>query len=73
MKLALVVDRFEGEFAILQNLSSSEMVEIRLNSLPAGLKEGSVITLCNDKFVLDEIATKRRTNDIKAKMDDLWE
>jgi len=52
----LIIDRFEGDFALIE--TSNGMVNISKNELPANAKEGDVLTLGIDEN--ESVARKKR-------------
>jgi len=68
----LIVDRFEGEYAVCEN-EDGTMVDIRRDKLPKETKEGDVLIVEGDTFVIDVQATLERKEYIKKLMDDLWQ
>ena len=62
------VDRIEKDLAICQDLETREMLEIKLEILPDGIKDGDIIRKENDVFVFDTEEKKSRIDIIKAKM-----
>ena len=68
-----VLDRFEGNIAILENRESKELIEIEKDSLPTDIKEGDILNKINDKFIKNLEQTEEISERIKNKMDDLWE
>lgn len=71
--MKFVIDRIEGNFAVCQNLDNKEMIEISLEQLPEGYKEGCVIKKYNNKYVIDVAEEKERKKRIEEKMRNLWE
>jgi hypothetical protein len=71
--MKVVVDRFEGEFAVCQELSTKRMMDIPKSRLPAGTREGSVLEISGDEVLLDQSETADREGRIKKLMDELWE
>lgn len=68
----LVIDRFEGEFAVCEDESGS-MVNIPISRVPGGAKEGSVLTEKDGMFLLDTAATELRRKEISRLQNSLWE
>ncbi len=57
------IDRIENNIAVLQNLETSEIKEINIDNLPHNIKEGSILTLKDNKYQLDiEEERQRRQN-----------
>lgn len=66
------VDRFEGEFAICENIQTGEMVNIKKSLLPENVKEGSIIKYENGNYILDINATKEKQENIKNMVNNLF-
>lgn len=72
MQDILVIDRIEGEYAICENRQTKEMIDINLQDLPQGIKEGTVLKWNNGKYEIDIEEQKSIEDRIKQKMDNLW-
>lgn len=70
--MKIIIDRFEGEYAICEN-ELEEMIKIDKNKLPAGVSEGDVLILEGEKIALDKNETQIRKEKIKKLMEKLWE
>lgn len=66
------VDRFEGNIAVLENRKTQEMVNLKKEELPEGLKTGDIIKKINGKFYIDIVETEKIEKRIENKMKDLW-
>ena len=66
------IDRFEGEFAVCENLETGEMINIRIDILPDGIKEGSIIKFDNENYILDSETTKEIQEKIKNIVNNLF-
>ena len=71
--MKVVVDRFEGEFAVCQEISTKRMTDIPKSRLPAGTREESVLEIDGAQVLLDQTETADRLSRIKKLMDELWE
>ena len=70
--MAQIVDRFEGEYAIL--LDGDAVLEVRRTDLAEGIAEGDVVFLGEDGiWQKDAVETKDRQERIAKKMNALWE
>lgn len=67
----IIVDRIEGAFAVCE-MDDKSMQNIALSELPAGIKEGDVLVMDNDTYVIDTKQTKERTERITQKMNRLF-
>lgn len=72
----LIVDRFEGDFAVCE-LSSEEngttQILIEKEKLPLNVKEGDVITAGKNGYEIDNTQTEKRREKIKNLQNSLWE
>jgi len=66
------IDRFEGKFAVCENLSTNEFCNIPKNQLPKNCKEGSIIKYENNKYSLDENSTKSKQANVKNIVNNLF-
>ena len=62
----LIIDRFEGYMAVIENKGSTFKLPIHL--LPEDAEEGDVL-----RIIVDEVATKRRKDKINKMSDDLFD
>ena len=65
------VDRLEENLAILENRENKEIIEIPLSFLPKGIKEGDILKLIENQFILDIEETNRVKTEIKNKFRNL--
>lgn len=66
------VDRFEGEYVVLENRKTNEIKNVKKEMLPENIKEGSILQYVNGKYVYNEQHTKEEFNRIQDKMNKLW-
>ena len=70
--MAQIIDRFEGEYAIL--LKGDAVLEVRKTDLAEGIAEGDAVFLGEDGiWQKDAAETKDRQERIAKKMNPLWE
>lgn len=70
--MAQIVDRFEGEYAIL--LDGEDVLEVRKTDLAEGIAEGDAVFLRKDGiWQKDAAETKNKQERIAKKMNALWE
>ncbi len=70
--MAQIVDRFEGEYAIL--LEGDAVLEVRKTDLAEGIAEGDAVSLGKDGiWQKDAAGTKDRQEHIAKRMNALWE
>ena len=71
MLIQLIIDRFEGEYAVLESQSQNSFIfNFPRSLLPKGVKEGSVLRFNID---LDEKETETRRKNIQEQLDNLKE
>ena len=61
----IVIDRFEGDIAVLE--TDSGMVDVQRNILPENASEGDVIAEVNGAYIIDNEATEARRAAVRAK------
>ena len=72
MESILVIDRFESDYAVCENRTTGEMLNINRKELPEGIKEGTILKYKNDKYTIEKEEQKRIENRIADKMQKLW-
>mgnify|MGYP004512144713 CR=1 FL=1 len=65
------LDRFEGNFAVLENRNTKEMTDIPISNIPSNAKEGDILKLSNGSYVIDYEETSIVSDRIRDKMDNL--
>ncbi len=71
--MQLIIDRFEGEFAVCERVGSTEMLDIARHLLPAQARAGTVIDEEDGRYSVNEEATAARSARIRRLLDSLWE
>ena len=66
------VDRFEGEYAVLENRKTNETKNVKKDMLPENIKEGSILQYVNGKYTYNEELTREETKKIQDRMNKLW-
>jgi len=67
----LIIDRFEGKYAVIENGNST--FDILKRRLPSNAKIGDVVVAIDEnKFEIDEQATRERKENIEKTTLDLW-
>ncbi|NMA66279.1 MAG: DUF3006 domain-containing protein [Clostridiaceae bacterium] len=69
--MRLIIDRFEGDYAICET-ENKGMINIERSNLPCEAKEGDVIIKALDGYKIDKDETNKRKARINELMDDLW-
>lgn len=65
------LDRFEGNFAVLENRNTKEMTDIPISNIPSNAKEGDILKLSNGSYIVDYEETRTVSDKIIEKMDNL--
>jgi hypothetical protein len=69
--LKAVIDRFEGEYAVLD--IEGRIENIKSSEIPGKAREGDVLVKKGDKWIIDREATKNLKKEIDDLADELWE
>lgn len=67
LKMKFIIDKIEENFTIVE-LEDKNMINMPIELLPSGAKEGDVLSI-----VIDKNETEARRRRIEKLMDDLWE
>ncbi len=67
-----VLDRFEGDFAVLV-ADDGEIINVPKKEMPPGVREGMTIIIGNGKYTVDAKSTIERHERIKTLFKDLFE
>lgn len=70
--LSFSIDRFEGNFAVCENLQTHEMINIEKSLIPKNCKTGDIIVFADGKYILDENQTKKEKEEIKNLVNNLF-
>jgi hypothetical protein len=66
-----VVDRFEGGYAVLEDIKTMEVSSLLRDGLPGNLREGDVLREKDGAFYIDAAETERRARSARARFDRL--
>lgn len=67
-----VLDRFEEDFAVLENIDNTEIINIKKDLLSDDIKEGDVLENINDTWIFNKDKTEERRKKIDDKFNSLW-
>lgn len=70
--MQLIIDRFEGNFAVCED-ENKNIVNIKKEVIPKDAKEGDILVLKENKYIVDYIKTENRKKYIESLTKDLWE
>lgn len=66
----LVIDRFEGDIAIVEDGES--ILNIPRNKLPFDSKEGDILILSDGKYLIDDVATENKKKELENRFSKLF-
>lgn len=66
------IDRIEENIAVCENRQTNEMINIKVEELPKEVREGSILTYKDGKFILNAEKEEEIEKRIKEKMNNLW-
>ncbi len=62
----LIIDRFEGDFAVVEDSENGKMINIHKDFIEENAREGDVIALFETFYMIDHYETKKRREEILA-------
>ncbi len=65
-----VIDRWEGEYAVLD--IQGKMENVKKDQIPAGAREGDVLLKQGGQWIIDRKSSERRKEEIEHLADELW-
>lgn len=60
-----IIDRFEGEYAILEEYNTTNIINVLKMLLPAGVCEGDILEYSNGIYTILKTETLKREENIK--------
>ena len=69
--MQFVVDRFEGEYVILEDIDTREIREVLRNVLPSSIHEGVILDFDGENYSVNQNATNDRRWKILLKFESL--
>ena len=65
------IDQIVEDIVILENITTGEKKEVNKTLLPSEIKEGSIIRIKNNQYILNTTEEESRKNRLKAKLERL--
>ena len=65
------IDQIVEEIVILEKITTGETQEVNKTLLPSEIKEGSIITIKNNQYILNSTEEESRKNRLKEKLERL--
>ena len=62
----LIIDRFENEFAVVEDTETEKMITIKKELIEQNASEGDVIVFSDGLYHVDSEATKKRRAEVLA-------
>jgi hypothetical protein len=71
MKMKGIIDRFEGEYAVVE-LVDGKMISINKMKLPIGVEEGMVLDI-SEFITINSYETLKRKKEIEKLTENMWD
>ncbi|MDR2649552.1 MAG: DUF3006 domain-containing protein [Clostridiales bacterium] len=68
----MIVDRFEGDYAVCEDMETRALLEYPLETLPEGVSVGDVLVLDDCGITVDRVETEARRERVRKMFEDLW-
>ena len=65
------VDQIVEDIVILENITTGEKIEVNKNLLPREIKEGSIITVEDNQYILNKNEEESRKQKLQEKLERL--
>ena len=65
------IDQIVEDIVILENITTGEKQEVNKTLLPSEIKEGSIITIKNNQYILNTTEEESRKNRLEEKLERL--
>ena len=65
------IDQIVEDIVILENITTGEKQEVNKTLLPSEIKEGSIIAIKNNQYILNTTEEESRKNRLKEKLERL--
>lgn len=65
------IDRIEGNIAILEDINTKEKIELDISLLPNNIKEGNILLLKDNIYIIDETEEDLKRKRIMEKFNKL--
>lgn len=69
----LIIDRFEGNFAICKNTKDNTDMDIPIDELPLGVREGDALVKNNGMYIIDTQFTESLRQEFTNKLNNLFD
>jgi len=69
--MKLIVERFEGGFALCEDMETGGRITLAQSEIPKGVREGDVLIREGDGYAIDTAATEERRARMRSRFDRL--
>ena len=69
--IMFTVEKIEDNIVVLEDRNKNTFFNIEKNNLPNNIKEGDILDLVDDKYIINEDSTKKIKEDIRNKFNSL--
>ena len=70
--MKVVIDRFEGNYAVCE-MEDRKLINIERGKVPEAAREGDILIIDNCKVIIDTSGTQKRKQEIDKLSEGLWE
>ena len=70
--MVYVIDRIESGIAICESLETEANLEVAVDDLPHGAKEGDVIRKVEGNYIIDSELTRQRKTELSTRLNRLF-
>ena len=67
--MTYVIDRIEDGIAVLECMTTGEIIEIPKETLPKTAREGHILQRDGDTYIIDRGATQKRREQLKERLE----
>jgi len=68
--MKLIVDRFEGNYAVCQDYDSGKMIDLEISIFPEEVRSGDLVDFSDGKITI--LPSEDLRKEIQAEIDSLW-
>ena len=70
--MKIIIDRFEGGYAVCEDMNTRVISDFPVESLPEGASAGDILVYDGNSFIIDHEETEARRERINKLFKDLW-
>jgi len=69
--MTYLIDRIEGGIAVLEAVTTNEIIEVPKENLPKTAREGHVLRKDGDTYTIDREATNKRREQLRERLENI--